>query len=73
MPGIVRATCCRTWREGRLEIGRVSKSFANDVLLALPCREAGCVLVTGNERNFQRIRRHVPFDYVKPWPAGLLR
>lgn len=60
-------------RKEGLEVGRVSKSFANDVLLALSCREAGCVLVTGNERNFQRIRRHVPFDYVKPWPAGLLR
>lgn len=55
-----------------LEIGRVSKSFANDVLLALSCREAGCVLVTGNERDFHRIRRYVSFEYVKPWPAGLL-
>lgn len=55
-----------------LEIGRVSKSFANDVLLALSCREAGCVLVTGNDQDFQRIRRHVAFDYVKPWPSGLL-
>jgi predicted nucleic acid-binding protein len=54
------------------EIAHVSKSFANDVLLALSCREAGCVLVTENERDFQRIRRHVPFDYVKPWPGGLL-
>ena len=59
-------------RKEGLEIGRVSKSFANDVLLALSCREAGCVLVTGNEQDFHRIRRHVPFDYVKPWPGGLL-
>lgn len=59
-------------RNEGLEIGRVSKSFANDVLLALSCREAGCVLVTGNERDFQRIRRHVPFDYAAPWPGGLL-
>jgi predicted nucleic acid-binding protein len=59
-------------RKDGLEIGRVSKSFANDVLLALSCREAGCVLVTENERDFRRIRRHVPFDYVKPWPGGLL-
>ena len=59
-------------RKGGLEISRVSRSFANDVLLALSCREAGCVLVTGNDRDFQRIRRHVPFDYVKPWPAALL-
>jgi hypothetical protein len=26
--------------------------------------------VTENERDYQRIRRHVPFDFVKPWPAG---
>ena len=59
-------------RKEGLEIAHVSKSFANDVLLALSCREAGCVLVTENERDFQRIRRHAPFDYVKPWPRGLL-
>jgi predicted nucleic acid-binding protein len=57
-------------RKEGLEIGRVSKSFANDVLLALSCREAGCVLVTDNERDFQRIHRYAPFDYVKPWPGG---
>jgi predicted nucleic acid-binding protein len=59
-------------RKERLEIAHLSKSFANDVLLALSCREAGCVLVTENERDFQRIRRHVPFDYAGPWPGGLL-
>jgi predicted nucleic acid-binding protein len=52
-----------------LEVARVSKAFANDVLLALSCREAGCVLVTDNERDFSRIRRFVPFDFVKPWPG----
>jgi predicted nucleic acid-binding protein len=57
-------------KEG-LEIGRLSKSFANDVLLALSCREAGCVLVTDNERDFQRIRRYVQFDFVTPWPGRL--
>lgn len=56
-------------REDGLEIARVSKSFANDILLALSCREAGCVLVSGNVRDFQRIRRHVDFDYVEPWPG----
>ena len=55
-----------------LEIGRLSKSFANDVLLALSCREAGCVLVTDNERDFQRIRRYVQFQFVKPWPLGIV-
>ena len=57
-------------REEGLEIARVSKAFANDVLLALSCREAGCVLVTDNERDFQRIRRFVQFDFMKPWPGG---
>ena len=57
-------------RQQGLEIARVSKAFANDVLLALSCREAGCVLVTDNERDFQRIRRFVQFDYMKPWPGG---
>ena len=56
-------------RQEGLEIARVSKAFANDVLLALSCREAGCVLVTDNERDFQRIRRLLQFDYMKPWPG----
>jgi predicted nucleic acid-binding protein len=53
-------------REG-LELGRVSKSFANDILLALSCREAGCTLVTDNERDFRRIRQHAEFDFMRPW------
>jgi predicted nucleic acid-binding protein len=57
-------------RKEALEIARISKSFANDVLLALSCREAGCVLVTDNERDFERIRRFVQFDFTKPWPGG---
>ena len=57
-------------RRDGLEIARVSKSFANDILLALSCREAGCVLVTENARDFQRIRRYVPFDFVRPWPSA---
>ena len=58
-------------RKEGLEIGRLSKSFANDVLLALPWRESGCVLITDNEHDFQRIRRFVSFEFVKPWPGGL--
>ena len=58
-------------RQEGLEIARVSKAFANDVLLALSCREAGCVLVTDNERDFERIRRVAQFDFMKPWPGGL--
>ena len=60
-------------RKEGLEIARVSKAFANDVLLAVSCREAGCVLVTDNERDFQRIRRFVPFEFTKPWPHDLPR
>jgi len=60
-------------RSEGLEIARVSKAFANDLLLALSCRESGCVLITENERDFSRIRRFVQFDFMKPWPAYELR
>jgi len=59
-------------RQEGLEIARISKAFGNDVLLALSCREAGCVLVTDNERDFRRIRRFVQFDFIEPWPGGLV-
>jgi predicted nucleic acid-binding protein len=51
------------------EGGRVSKAFGNDVLLALSCREAGVTLVTSNRRDFARIRRVAPFEFVGPWPG----
>ena len=57
-------------REEGLDVAKLSKSFGNDVLLALSCREAGCVLVTANQRDFQRIRRFVRFEFVKPWPEA---
>jgi predicted nucleic acid-binding protein len=60
-------------RKEGLEIGRVSKAFANDVLLALSCRESGCVLVTDNARDFQRIRRFVQFEFIEPWPRRQVR
>ncbi|MGH9408123.1 MAG: type II toxin-antitoxin system VapC family toxin [Vicinamibacterales bacterium] len=56
-----------------LEIARLSKAFANDLMLARSCRESGCVLVTENDRDFSRIRRFISFEYVKPWPAYDLR
>lgn len=52
-----------------LELKRVPKSLVNDVLLALSCREAGVILVTENERDFRRIRKLTPFDFVPPWPT----
>ena len=39
-------------------------------LLAVSCREAGCVLVTDNDRDFLRIRRFLAFEFVKPWPSS---
>ena len=66
MSGELLAAMAR--KEG-LEIAGVSKSFGNDILLALSCREAGCVLVTDNERDFRRIRRFVQFEFIKPWPG----
>jgi predicted nucleic acid-binding protein len=56
-------------RQEGLQIAGVSKAFANDVLLAVSCREAGCMLVTDNVRDFQRIRRFVQFDFTGPWPG----
>lgn len=50
------------------EVGKVSKSFANDILLALSCREAGMVLVTENTRDFRRIAQVAPFAFTEPWP-----
>jgi predicted nucleic acid-binding protein len=58
-----------TRKEG-LQVAGLSKAFANDLLLALSCREAGCVLLTDNRRDFERIRRFVPFDFIEPWPGG---
>lgn len=57
-------------RQDGLEIARLSKAFANDMLLAVSCRESRCVLVTGNHRDFTRIRRVLPFEFVPPWPGG---
>jgi predicted nucleic acid-binding protein len=47
----------------------VSRSFVNDVLLALSCRESGAVLVTRNVSDFTRIATVRPFDFVLPWPT----
>lgn len=48
---------------------QVSRSFVNDVLLAMSCRESGVVLVTSNLADFARIAAVRPFDYVAPWPV----
>ena len=52
-----------------LELRRLSKGFANDMLLAVTCREAGVTLVTENRRDFESIARVAPFEFVAPWPS----
>lgn len=47
----------------------VTRSFVNDVLLAMSCREAGVTLVTGNTSDFARIARVRAFEFVTPWPS----
>lgn len=54
---------------GPSDWGSVSRSFVNDVLLAMSCREAGIVLVTTNVRDFARIAAVRAFDVVPPWPV----
>jgi predicted nucleic acid-binding protein len=55
-----------------LELSRVSKAFGNDILLAASCREAGCVLITDNVRDFSRIQRFIDFAFIKPWPGAIV-
>ncbi len=52
----------------RLSPGGFGRSFLNDVLLAVSCREAGVVLITTNVSDFSRIRAVEPFRFEPPWP-----
>jgi predicted nucleic acid-binding protein len=56
-------------RQDGLVLSNLRKSFANDVLLAVSCREAGVILVTDNLEDFSRIRRVFAFDFTAPWPV----
>ena len=53
-----------------LELARVSRAFANHILLAASCREAGCVLITENVRDCSRIRRYITFEFVHGLPGS---
>ena len=55
-------------RRRRLDGERVSKAFANDVLLAASCAEEQVILVTRNVRDFRLITEEIPFQFVEPWP-----
>jgi predicted nucleic acid-binding protein len=52
-----------------LTAGGVPPSFANDVLLAVSCREAGAVVITLNERDFVRIEEVERVPFTTPWPV----
>jgi predicted nucleic acid-binding protein len=62
------------WKEAGRILSRLlgdvppPRSFVNDVLLAMSCREAGVVLVTANLHDFERIAKVRKFDFVAPWP-----
>jgi predicted nucleic acid-binding protein len=56
---------------GDLDRRALPRSFINDVLLAASCREAGITLVTDNGRDFMRIARVLPCEFVEPWPRSL--
>ena len=53
---------------GKAEWKSLPRSFINDVLLAMSCREAGVILVTSNLRDFERIAKVRKFDFIPPWP-----
>ena len=55
-------------RADGIDLKRVRRSFSNDILLAVSCREAGVVLVTENTRDFGRIKKHCKLDFIEPWP-----
>jgi predicted nucleic acid-binding protein len=64
--GLVLAAMVQT--EG-LVLADMRKSFTNDVVLAVSCRERGVTLITANERDFTRIRRFVAgFTFVTTLP-----
>jgi len=51
-----------------LDLKRMRRSVAMDILLAVSCREAGVVLVTENTSDFEKIRTHIRFEFVAAWP-----
>lgn len=54
----------------RLSAGGVARSFLNDVLLAVSCREAGLTLVTNNAADFELIAEVEPVRFSGPWPRA---
>jgi predicted nucleic acid-binding protein len=55
-------------KEKVLTVGGVSRSFWNDAVLAVSCREEGVTVITRNEADFKRISKVERVSYVGPWP-----
>lgn len=64
-------TLARFRRDEGVDLRRMRRGFANDVLLACSCREAGITLVTNNVRDFTRIAKYLKFDFEPPWPDAV--
>jgi predicted nucleic acid-binding protein len=56
-------------RNGSISPGGFARSFLNDVLIAVSCRESGLTLVTRNQADFRRIQQVEHFEFIPPWPA----
>jgi predicted nucleic acid-binding protein len=76
--GRVFAPSHRAWKDAGAALSElvapaqwrsVSRSFVNDVLLAMACREAGVVLITNNTTDFERIAAVRSFAFVTAWPG----
>lgn len=48
----------------------ISRSFPNDVLLAVSCRDEGLTIITRNIADFERISGVETVRYTLPWPAA---
>lgn len=57
-------------RKRRLSAGGFKRSFVNDVLLAVSCRDAGATVITTNERDFALIRTEERVAFRQPWPEA---
>jgi len=51
-----------------ITIRTTPRSFIFDILIAYSCRELGAILISGNDRDLQRIRRVFSFESTPPYP-----
>lgn len=56
-------------RRHHVDLRRISKSKANDILLAVSCREAGITVITQNRADFEAINSITPIDFMLGWPS----